>query len=775
MSDPRILPAPAKEAPRAPASAPAWRFPLLASILLTAFVYSCAIYANLSFAVKNQVNYKYFPPFKPFVNMNQNRHLGAEYYNIAQSLVKNQGFANPFGERTGPTAWMPPLFPTLLAGLIWICDNDKDAVMAVVIFFQVFVLVGTGLMVLVLVQQTGRWVGAWVASAFFVLGLICNFRLAFQFTHDCWLVLLALDLVIAGFCWLRPLDSWTRSAIWGLIGGFCALINPVTAFAWGVFTCLLGLKQGAWSRLGIALLAAGIVLTPWTVRNFLVFGRLVPVKSNVAYELYQSQCLQRDGLIQAGTFGSHPYASAGRERQEYKQVGEMQFLDNKKAAFWKAVWEDPEDFLDRVAMRFLGTTLWYQPYDRNEEMKQPWVLWLCRLTYPLPFLGLLLLVFTSIWDRLHWAQWTVIGVYTIYLLPYIGVSFYERYSFPLLGAKVLLMVWGVDRLLDFLPRRRRKTGQQTVSRPAAVAPKKSKAASASEVLKTSEVRRQKERCMSLSGCLITLAGLLAGQPPTELYQDFRGGKMPQAPLKLVGPTDLNERVRPEEKGLRITLPKDRPKRQAVGIAPDFPLVGDFEITASYEILDADQPTSGFGVGVNLLVATTHNQSDKVAFVARFWLNDGRSGYLSRITFKNPPQINKFPFDPTDVKIGRLRLKREGEMLHYLVSDDLEQDFKEIFQHEFGREDIASVRFVANTGEAPWNVNVRLIDFKVRSEGVPASDPAPISSPTRRSLLPLLMGMSALLLLLAAVFFWLWSKTRLAKPADAATPAGEASS
>jgi hypothetical protein len=39
----------------------------------------------------------------------------------------------------------------------------------------------------------------------------------------------------------------------------------------------------------------------------------------------------------------------------------------------------------------------------------------------------------------------VIGVYVLYLLPYIGVSYYERYAVPLLGVKVLLVVWGADR------------------------------------------------------------------------------------------------------------------------------------------------------------------------------------------------------------------------------------------------------------------------------------------------------------------------------------------
>jgi len=55
-------------------------------------------------------------------------------------------------------------------------------------------------------------------------------------------------------------------------------------------------------------------------------------------------------------------------------------------------------------------------------------------------------------ERLSGTQWTVIGVYVVYLLPYIVVCYYERYAIPLLGVKVLLVLWGADRLLSMVQR-----------------------------------------------------------------------------------------------------------------------------------------------------------------------------------------------------------------------------------------------------------------------------------------------------------------------------------
>src|ERR1700689_238443 len=37
--------------------------------------------------------------------------------NIAHSLATGQGFASPFRVNTGPTAWMPPVYPLLLAAI----------------------------------------------------------------------------------------------------------------------------------------------------------------------------------------------------------------------------------------------------------------------------------------------------------------------------------------------------------------------------------------------------------------------------------------------------------------------------------------------------------------------------------------------------------------------------------------------------------------------------------------------------------------------------------
>ena len=429
------------------------RWPSLpAAAVLTAAVCACSVYANLSWAVTDPADYRFFPPFEPRVNANENWKSAAvtEYARIGGSVAEGKGFANPFGGTTGPTAWMPPALPAILAGLYWVSGGNRTFAMVVLIGLQVLVLVGTGLLVLALARQTAGRVGTGVAAAAFLAGLAGHFHLYFQRTDDCWLVLLALDLVVVGFAWFRPLHRWRGAAGWGLLGGLCALSNPIVGLTWGTGSLVLGWQQRAWGRLALAVAVAGLALAPWTVRNYLVFGRLVPVKSNLAYELYQSQCLQPDGVIQRPTLAQHPGRAGTREAREYEALGESAFLERKGEEFRQAVAANPTNFLDRVAERFVAATLWYVPFDRDREAAHPWAFRASRLTHPLPFLGLLVLVLTATRRPLDRSQWAVIGVYALYLLPYVGVSYYERYVVPLLGVNVLLVTWGAARLLSLI-------------------------------------------------------------------------------------------------------------------------------------------------------------------------------------------------------------------------------------------------------------------------------------------------------------------------------------
>jgi hypothetical protein len=416
--------------------------PALAALCIV--IVSWTLYANAACLISDSVNYRYFPPFEPDRNDLMTRHLGAEYLNIAQALRAGRGYADPFREETGPTAWMPPALPVFQAGLLWLFGDSVDCLMYCIIVAQASSLAATAWLLLAATRSACRTPRPWITAGLFTLFLAAHFRLAFQVTHDSWLQLLSLDVLLLGFGLLSDAPRWGGMILWGMAGGATSLVGPVLGLVWGVLTVLRWPTFTAWRRWMICALVALVCVTPWIVRNALVFERFIPIKSNLFYEFYQSQCESPDGLVHEATFRKHPYGNR-EERDRYEDLGESNYLDRKRAQFLTRLRARPGDFAVRVWNRFAAAVLVVVPMD-DHGSKQPFSVWrmLPRLCQPLPFLAAIVLLIHP--RRLHLYESAALWVFTVWLLPYVIVSYYDRYGFPLLSVKVFLCAAVLDRL-----------------------------------------------------------------------------------------------------------------------------------------------------------------------------------------------------------------------------------------------------------------------------------------------------------------------------------------
>ena len=70
-----------------------------------------------------------------------------------------------------------------------------------------------------------------LAAGFLIVVVFgCSIYANLSFTvviHDSGIVMMALTLVIASFCWLNPLGRLKRVPGWGLVRGLVALIKPI--------------------------------------------------------------------------------------------------------------------------------------------------------------------------------------------------------------------------------------------------------------------------------------------------------------------------------------------------------------------------------------------------------------------------------------------------------------------------------------------------------------------------------------------------------------------
>ena len=162
---------------------------------------------------------------------------------------------------------------------------------------------------------------------------------------------------------------------------------------------------------------------------------------------FTSRCASsRTAWCRLSTFAEHPYTAPGRERAEFKLLGETAYLEKKRQMFRSAYAEEPAKFVEQIATRLTAATLWYVPFWPEEASRLPTWVAPRRLVHPVPMLSLLFLLATCFWRPLHAVQWIVMGVYVAYLLPFIAITYYDRYAAPLLAAKVLLVIFAVQRI-----------------------------------------------------------------------------------------------------------------------------------------------------------------------------------------------------------------------------------------------------------------------------------------------------------------------------------------
>jgi hypothetical protein len=175
----------------------------------------------------------------------------------------------------------------------------------------------------------------------------------------------------------------------------------------------------------------------------------------------------------------------------------------------------------------------------------------------------------------------------------------------------------------------------------------------------------------------------------------------------------------EPEGLRITISKKttHPKG-GVGIKTNIGLKGDFEATATVEILTAETPHSGSGVGASIYAATQTKTGD--ASLTRLVATGGRQVLVN--WWRGQGKQEATPCTETTL---RLRLKRTGNVMVYLWSPGLTgDDFQVSGKTKIDPKDVEFIRLTAGTDQKPYDIDVRWLDLQIRGQkNTEPTDPA----------------------------------------------------
>jgi Dolichyl-phosphate-mannose-protein mannosyltransferase len=222
---------------------------------------------------------------------------GWEAYWIAQSLVAGKGYCFPTGHEwlhefvdSNPTlrindgifhltAWADPIYTFCLAGLIWLFGDYHQ--LAAAVFGLILMLAVLGLTH----RLCERLISA-PAGVVAVLALVLG-RYIPEATQTMTNAMLATTLVVLSALMLVKFleePNHRRAGVLGLVLGLTTLgcptaqlFLPVAAVA--VAVCGRKNLRPAVTQAILILVVAAIIVMPWSVRNYVVFGKFVPVRT----------------------------------------------------------------------------------------------------------------------------------------------------------------------------------------------------------------------------------------------------------------------------------------------------------------------------------------------------------------------------------------------------------------------------------------------------------------------------------------------------------------
>ncbi|MGO8795731.1 MAG: ArnT family glycosyltransferase [Candidatus Sulfotelmatobacter sp.] len=255
--------------------------------------------------------------------------LGGEAGRIARSIVQGEEFSNPLFGRTGPTAWLTPVFPYLLAGIFKIFGVYSKASAIAALALDCLFSALTCIPVYFIAEKhfgdsTALWAG-WI-WAFFPYAIFFSADFIWATT---------LTTLLLALIFLSVLHLPTCSSIWpwvgfGVLSGVGGLTDAVVMSvapllgAWAWYSLY---KSGRrWLAPGLAaVMAVTMVVSPWFLRNYETFHKVIPFRSCLGLELYFGN---NQDSWHWGPPGYHP-SDNEKEWREYQQLGEVAYTSKK--------------------------------------------------------------------------------------------------------------------------------------------------------------------------------------------------------------------------------------------------------------------------------------------------------------------------------------------------------------------------------------------------------------------------------------------------------------
>ncbi|HEY1068319.1 MAG TPA: hypothetical protein VGE52_19495 [Pirellulales bacterium] len=312
-----------------------------------------------------------------------------EHGAIAENLLAGKGFSVWYLGSEGPTSQQAPLYPFALAGLYALFGLHSSAALLVMQLLQCAAGAGVALLTAAAARRfvpearSVGWAAGWIAALYPPH--------IYAATHIQVVVWATLALAALVFLVARPAQAPTRGRVLllGTLSGALLLIEPILALALPLIA--LRFFQQAVSRdeaseasdarpVGYALAlrqtvafasVAALVVAPWIVRNAIVHGEFVFVKSSFGYAFWQGnnpQSWGTDKIPKASATqiaATHDGSLAGQNAALWNARHETLYIDD--VLLKPTGYAEFQGLTEPQRSRLLGDRAWAFIADRPEE------------------------------------------------------------------------------------------------------------------------------------------------------------------------------------------------------------------------------------------------------------------------------------------------------------------------------------------------------------------------------------------------------------------------
>jgi hypothetical protein len=324
---------------------------------------------------------------------------------IARAIATGRGFSNPFARETGPTAWLTPVYPMIVV----VAFKIFGVYTIHAFYFVVFLNIVFSSAACVPIFYAGKRIAGLgvAAGAAWLWALFPNAIMTpFEWIWDTSLAALLAATILWATLKLaesRTLRAWCA---YGLLWGFALMTNPSLGsllpflVAWAAYRAWWKreprVASREWiTRPAIAVALAVLCCVPWTIRNYSVFHRFVPLRSNFPLELYIGNNENYDD--------QHPHypgmVTKDRETWRYLRMGETPFMDEEMRKAKKFIFDHPRVEVILFYERFVA--FWGgipNPIDKFLATDS-WLVRTLILCATLSGLGVFLGIVTLLWRR----------------------------------------------------------------------------------------------------------------------------------------------------------------------------------------------------------------------------------------------------------------------------------------------------------------------------------------------------------------------------------------